>query len=78
MLWGDGHLLTSTNNSSTRQLVNLSTEKINLSTKPYLEAAIGIHNIFRFFHVDYVRRFTHLDNPDATKHGIRLGFSMKF
>jgi hypothetical protein len=56
----------------------LSTEKINSSTKPYLEAAIGIHNIFRFFHVDYVRRFTHLDNPDATKHGIRLGFSMKF
>ena len=86
MLWGDGNLLTqqlinsstSTNNSSTRQLVNLSTEKINLSTKPYLEAAIGIHNIFRFFHVDYVRRFTHLDHPDATKHGIRLGFSMKF
>ena len=86
MLWGDGNLLThqlinsstSTNNSSTRQLVNLSTEKINSSTKPYLEAAIGIHNIFRFFHVDYVRRFTHLDNPDATKHGIRLGFSMKF
>ena len=86
MLWGDGNLLThqlinsstSTNNSSTRQLVNLSTSTNNLSTKPYLEAAIGIHNIFRFFHVDYVRRFTHLDNPDATKHGIRLGFSMKF
>ena len=63
MLWGD---------------VNSSTEKYTSSTKPYLEAAIGIHNIFRFFHVDYVRRFTHLDNPDATKHGIRLGFSMKF
>ena len=86
MLWGDGNLLThqlinsstSTNNSSTHQLVNLSSEKNNLSTKPYLEAAIGIHNIFRFFHVDYVHRFTHLDNPDATKHGIRLGFSMKF
>ena len=86
MLWGDGNSLThqlinsstSTNNSSTRQLVNLSTEKINSSTKPYLEAAIGIHNIFRFFHVDYVRRFTHLDHPDASKHGIRLGFSMKF
>ena len=86
MLWGDGNLLThqlinsstSTNNSSTRQLVNLSIEKINSSTKPYLEAAIGIHNIFRFFHVDYVRRFTHLNHPDATKHSVRIGFSAKF
>ena len=63
MLWGD---------------VNSSTNTNNLSTDTYLEAAMGIHNIFRFFHVDYVRRFTHLNHPDATKHGIRLGFSMKF
>lgn len=71
MLWGDGNLLT-------HQLINSSTSTNNSSTKPYLEASVGVHNIFRFFHVDYVRRFTHLDNPDATKHGIRLGFSMKF
>ena len=72
-------------NFSTCQLVNSltelntsSTESITSSTKPYLEASVGVHNIFRFFHVDYVHRFTHLGNPDATKHGIRLGFSMKF
>ena len=61
------------NNSSTCQLVNSSTE-----SKPYLEASVGIHNIFRFFHVDYVRRFTHLDHPDASKHSLRFGFSVKF
>ena len=61
------------NNSSTCQLVNSSTE-----SKPYLEASVGVHNIFRFFHVDYVRRFTHLDHPDASKHGLRFGFSVKF
>ncbi len=52
---------------------NSSTE-----SKPYLEASVGIHNIFRFFHVDYVRRFTHLDHPDASKHSLRFGFSVKF
>lgn len=61
------------NNSSTYQLVNSSTE-----SKPYLEASVGVHNIFRFFHVDYVRRFTHLDHPDASKHSLRFGFSVKF
>ncbi|MBQ2949843.1 MAG: carboxypeptidase-like regulatory domain-containing protein [Prevotella sp.] len=61
------------NNSSTCQLVNSSTE-----SKPYLEASVGVHNIFRFFHVDYVRRFTHLDHPDASKHGVRLGLNFKF
>ena len=61
------------NNSSTCQLVNSSTE-----SKPYLEASVGIHNIFRFFHVDYVRRFTHLDHPDASKRSLRFGFSVKF
>ena len=61
------------NNSSTCQLVNSSTE-----SKPYLEASVGVHNIFRFFHVDYVRRFTHLDHPDASKHSLRFGFSVKF
>ena len=63
MLWGD---------------VNSSTNTNNLSTDTYLEAAMGIHNIFRFFHVDYVRRFTHLNHPDATKHSVRIGFSAKF
>jgi len=61
------------NNSSTCQLVNSST-----GSKPYLEASVGVHNIFRFFHVDYVRRFTHLDHPDASKHGVRLGLNFKF
>ena len=61
------------NNSSTCQLVNSSTE-----SKPYLEASVGVHNIFRFFHVDYVRRFTHLDHPDASKRSLRFGFSVKF
>ena len=47
-------------------------------SKPYVEVAAGVHNVFRFFHIEYVRRLTYLDLPTATKHGVRLKFSLKF
>ena len=46
--------------------------------KPYVEVAFGIHNVFRFFHIEYVRRLTYLDLPMATKHGVRFKFTLKF
>lgn len=48
------------------------------SNVPYLEASIGIHNIFKLIHIDYVRRLTYLDNPGINKHGIRFMILMKF
>ncbi len=45
---------------------------------PYMEMAIGIHNIFKLIHVEYVRRLTYLDNPGINKHGIRFMILMKF
>lgn len=48
------------------------------SSRPYVELVGGIHNIFRFFHVEYVRRLSYLDLPTATRHGIRCKFSVKF
>lgn len=48
------------------------------SKVPYLEASIGIHNIFKLIHIDYVRRLTYLDNPGINKHGIRFMILMKF
>ena len=41
---------------------------------PYIEASIGISNIFKFVRVDLVRRFTYLNNPNITKMGIRIRF----
>ncbi len=38
--------------------------------KPYLEAGVGVENIFRFFRVDGVWRLTHRDNPAAAKFAI--------
>ena len=34
--------------------------------------SFGIHNIFKLFHIDYVRRFTYLDDPRTTRWGIRF------
>ena len=30
---------------------------------PYVEAIVGIHNIFKIIHVQYVRRLTYLNSP---------------
>lgn len=39
---------------------------------PYMEFALGIHNIFKILHVDYVRRINYLENPDTQKWSIRF------
>lgn len=46
--------------------------------RPYVELVFGIHNIFRFFQVEYVRRLNYLDLPTAKKHGVRFKFSLRF
>lgn len=48
------------------------------SHRPYIELVAGIHNIFKLFHVEYVRRMNYLDNSDVHKWGIRLMFRVKF
>lgn len=50
----------------------------NLSKQPYFEGSIGIGNIFKFFRIDVVKRFTHLTNPNVTEIGIRGRFKFDF
>lgn len=50
----------------------------SMENTPYMEAAFGIENIFRFFRVDYVRRLTHLNHKNATKHGIQFAIAFNF
>lgn len=45
---------------------------------PYVEVIAGIHNIFKLFHVEYVRRLTYIDNPETNKWGIRFMFRVTF
>lgn len=49
-----------------------------MSNHPYLEAVVGVHNVFRFFTVEYVRRLSYLHNNDVHRWGIRFGFDMSF
>lgn len=45
---------------------------------PYVEAFVGIHNIFKILNVNYVHRFTYRNDPKAIKWGIRFSFRMSF
>ena len=45
---------------------------------PYMECSVGIHNIFKILHIDYVRRLNYLDHPDANKLGVRFMVMMTF
>ncbi len=56
---------------------NFPTTLSDLST-PYIEAGIGIENIFTFFRVDAIWRLTHNDKPDNSKFGIRASFQAQF
>ena len=46
--------------------------------KPYVEVIAGIHNIFKLFHIEYVRRLTYTDTPGVDKWGIRGMFRITF
>lgn len=47
-------------------------------TKPYIEAGLGVSNIFRLFRVEYVWRLNYLDEPDVLKHGLFFSFRFEF
>lgn len=46
--------------------------------KPYVEAVVGIHNIFKILHVEYVRRLTYNELPTSPKWGMRFMFRATF
>jgi hypothetical protein len=45
---------------------------------PYMEAGVGIENIFRLFRVDAIWRLTHRNNPMVARFGIRAGMEFRF
>ena len=46
--------------------------------RPYMELIVGVHNIFKLFHVQYVRRLNYNELPTAQKQGVRLMMRMSF
>ena len=49
-----------------------------LGSTPYMEMAVGVRNILKFFGVDYVRRLNYLDHKEAKKNGIRFNLTFTF
>lgn len=45
-----------------------------LEKKPYIEASVGVSNLFRIFRVDLIRRFTYTNLPNVSTTGIRIQF----
>ena len=47
-------------------------------SQPYMEASVGLSNIFKILRVDYVRRLNYLDQPNVSKWGIRARIKFDF
>lgn len=49
-----------------------------LGKTPYMEASVGLANIFKFFRVDLVKRLNYLDHPNTIKWGVRAMVQFQF
>ena len=53
-------------------------ERYTLGKAPYMEASIGIENIFKFLRLDYVWRLNYRDHPGIQTKGVRFMMRMSF
>ena len=49
-----------------------------MSSTPYMELNVGLHNIFKIIRIDYVRRLNYLNYPGVKKHGVRFCVELDF
>jgi len=49
-----------------------------LNNGPYIEASVGLANIFKLLRVELVKRITYLDHPDISKWGLRFKVRFEF
>lgn len=49
-----------------------------LGNTPYMEASVGLENIFKILRIDYYRRLTYLDEPGIKKGGVRIALRFSF
>lgn len=68
----NGNLLLFPVNDQGRTIVN------SFGNQPYVEASVGVENVFRMMRLDFVRRFTYTDLPTVNTYGIRFSFGLDF
>ena len=49
-----------------------------MGNTPYMEASVGIENIFKFLRVDYVWRLSYRNHPNIQKSGVRMTMVLSF
>jgi hypothetical protein len=54
------------------------TSTFTLNGQPYVEASVGIYNIFSFIRIDLIRRFTYLYHPNISKFGLLVSTNFSF
>ena len=76
-LWGN---LTDKNNPATggEGLFAFPQGTYQMGKTPYMEASVGIENIFNAVRIDYVWRLNYLDHADIQKRGIRATVVLSF
>ena len=49
-----------------------------MTSVPYMEMSVGLHNILKVIRIDYVRRLNYLHYPGVKKHGFRFCLDFDF
>lgn len=75
-LWG--RLSDKNNPAKSTGLFAFPEGSMTLGKAPYMEASVGIENIFKFLRLDYVWRLNYRDNPDIQTHGVRCTMRIQF
>ena len=75
-LWG--RLSDKNNPAKSTGLFAFPEGSMTLGKAPYMEASVGIENIFKFLRLDYVWRLNYRDNPDIQMHGVRCTMRIQF
>ena len=81
MLWGglsDKNNPYLAQNEGSQRLMYFPEGCYVMSNKPYAEVVLGVHNIFRFFHVEYVRRLNYNALPTSPRWGMRYVVAFSF
>lgn len=82
MLWGDlsdkNNPYLEQNRGNDRRMYFPDGANIMDPNRPYAELVLGMHNIFKLFHVEYVRRLVYNELPTSPKWGMRYVIDISF
>ena len=73
-----GNLSDKNNPAFQQDLFRFPAGSTTMGHTPYVEAGVGVENIFKVLRVDYVWRLTYRDLPNIDKSGLRISLHMTF